>query len=345
MKTKETSFFRKLIMSIKNIEKYPELASKKIWISILYMIKLLVIFVAIVSFCSVYKIAIQIKQTISYISTEVPNFILQDNKLYVEEDKVILAENEDSLFELVILDANYKLDENKIQEYKQKLKNVTNGIIFLNDKVILKTDNIIGDSIEYSYSTITQIYDIENFNKQDVLNYFSGSNLIILYIGIFIFTFIYIYILYLISTFLDVVLLGIFGYITAIFVKLRLRYLAMCKVAIHSLTLPILLHAIAIVLKTFGNFTINYFKIMYIGISCIYIVASILMIKSDVIKNGQELARIIEEQVRIKQEMEREEERKKQEEDDKRKNEKKKKDRKKEDKEDNLGEEPQGENA
>ena len=166
-----------------------------------------------------------------------------------------------------------------------------------------------------------------------------------LYIGFFIITFVYMLIAYFISIWLDILLLAIFGYITALFMRLRLRFSAMCKIAIHSLTLPILLNALVTLIYTFTGFELTYFQIMYVGIACIYIVTAILMIKSDVIKNQQELAKIIEEQAKVKEEMEKEkqeQEREKQEEKKKESNKKKKED---EEEQDELENGAQGENA
>ena len=122
----------------------------------------------------------------------------------------------------------------------------------------------------------------------------------------------------------------------------------MSKIDVHSLTLPILLNALTILLYTFTGFKITYFDAMYMGIACIYIVAAILMIKSDVIKNQKELAKIIEEQLRIKMEMEKGKENKKQEEKEKEDEEEQKEEKKekKENKEDEgLQNNAQGENA
>ena len=53
---KELSFFRKVIISIKDFEKYPMLASKDWKIVLAYMLKLLAIFTIISAFTFVYSI-------------------------------------------------------------------------------------------------------------------------------------------------------------------------------------------------------------------------------------------------------------------------------------------------
>ena len=343
---KELPFFKKMIISIKNFEKYPELASKKWSIVIAYLIKLLILFTIVASFCSVYKIKGDIGQAISYVKTDLPNFTFQNNTLKMDTDNPIILEYEDKIFNLIIIDTNEQLEEN-VNNYKQNISNTQNGIIILNDKIIIKTTATQNTLVEYSYPTITENYQIQSFNKQDLLNFFTGTNLIMLYIGFFIITFVYMLIAYFISIWLDILLLAVFGYITALFMRLRLRFSAMCKIAIHSLTLPILLNAVVTLIYTFTGFELTYFQVMYVGIACIYIVTAILMIKSDVIKNQQELAKIIEEQAKVKEEMEKEkqeQEKEKQEENKKKKEENKKKKENEEEK-DGLENGAQGENA
>lgn len=344
---KELPFFKKMIISIKKFERYPELASKKWSIVIAYLIKLLIIFTIVVSFCSVYKIKDDIGQVISYIKTDLPDFTFQNNTLKMETDNPIILEHENKIFNLTIIDTNELLEDKTIENYKQKILNVQNGIIILNDRIIVKTTATKNAAVEYTYSTIAESYQIQSFNKQDLVNSFTGTNLTMLYIGIFIVTFIYMLIVYFISIWLDIILLAIFGYTTALFMRLKLRFSAMCKIAIHSLTLPILLNALVTLIYAFTGFEITYFEIMYVGIACIYIVTAILMIKSDVIKNQQELAKIIEEQAKVKEEMEKEKqekEREKQQEESDKKKEKNKKE-KQEEKQDDLDNGAQGENA
>lgn len=342
---KEISFFKKLIMSIKDFEKYPELASKKMGTVLAYFFKLLAIFVIIVTFSICYKTAVKMKNVLEYVENTIPDFTFENNKLTMKTDDTIIIDNRDNLIDRVIIDTS-NLEQENYEKHKEALQKANNGIALLQDKVLIKTQ-VTNGVVEYSYSDIKETYGIGNFNKEQLLTYFSGNNLVFILIGIFIMIFIYMFILYTISMFLDIILLAIFGYITALFVHLRLRFIAMCKIAMYSLTLPIILNAIAILIETFTGFTIQYLEFMYMGVAYIYIITAILMIKSDVMKNQQELARIIEEQTKVREELERkkeEEEREKQKEREREKQRKKEKKEEK-DKEEGLGEEPQGENA
>lgn len=345
---KEVSFFKKLIMSIKDFEKYPELASKS-WAKVLsYLAKLLAIFVIVASFASVYKLSKQVQSGLEYVKDVLPDFTFSNNELVIGQEEAIAYENKDKLLDTIIIDTKEVNDET-LSLYKEKLQKASNGVVLLKDKALVKT-GVTNGIVEYTYSSISETYQINEFNKQQVLEYFSGTSLVLMYIGIFIMMSIYMFVLYFISIWLDIVLLGALGFFTALILRLHLRFSAMCKIAIHSLTLPILLNALVVLIETFTNFKVEYFQIMYIGIAYIYIITAILMIKSDVIKNQKELAKIIEEQEKVRQELERqkeEEETKKEEQKrEKDKEEQRKKEKKEQEDEDkNVGNEPQGENA
>lgn len=345
-KEKEESFFKKLIMSIKNFEKYPELASKKWGIVLSYFLKLLLLFVILTSFATTYQIAKKIQNGLDYIKNEIPEFAFEDGILTLEAEEPMIKKNKDNLIDTIIIDTS-ELEEQTLEDYKEALQQAENGVLLIKDKVFIKTQVTKG-MIEYSYSSIFTMYQMQDLNKQELLQYFSGTNLVLIDIGIFIMLSIYLFLIYITSIWIDILLLAAFGYITALLMKLRLRFSAMCKIAIYSLTLPILLNAVAILLETFTGFTIKYFEIMYIGISYIYIITAILMIKSDIMKNQKELAKIIEEQEKIRQELDRkreEEERQKEEKEREKEKEQQRKKEKKENEEKNNGNEPQGENA
>lgn len=345
---KEISFFKKLVISIKDFEKYPELASKRWSIVLSYLLKLLAIFAIIISFAFTYQTAQEIQSGLQYLKEEIPEFTYENKQLRMESETPIIVENVDNLFvDMLIIDTQ-EIEEETIEAYKQKLQKAGNGILLIKEKAFIKTQVAEG-TIEYSYDTLAEAYGIHDFNKQQVLEYFSGNNIRFIYLGIFMMLFIYMFLMYAISIWMDIILLGVFGFVTALLMRLHLRFSAMCKIAIHSLTLPILLNAVAILLETFINFKIQYIEVMYMGIAYIYIVAAILMLKSDILKNQKELMKIIEEQEKVKQEIERkkeEEERQKEEEKrEKEKEEKRKKEKQEEEQEGNVGGELQGDNA
>lgn len=346
MKEKELSFFKKLIISIKDFEKYPELASKNWGKIIVYAVKLLLIFCIIASCAFIYEFANELKSELQYIQTQIPNFTYKDGKIEADQEEPIIEQNRERTLDTFVFDVR-QIQEADFKNYIELLGKTKNGIIFLQDKILIKTQ-VSEQVVEYNYNSIAESYKINNFNKEQMLQYFSGTNLVLIYIGIFITILIYMFLLSFISIWLDVILLGSLGFFTALILRLHLRFSAMCKIAVHSLTLPILLNALIVLIETFTTFRIKNFEIMYIGIAYIYIVAAILMIKADVIKNQKELAKILEEQAKVREELERKKEKEREEQEEQKKEkqrEEQKKKEKKEQEDKNVEDEPQGENA
>jgi len=334
-KITEMSFIKKVITSIKDFEKYTEIATQKVSDSFKYFLKLMVIFTILIVIASTYKSFNLISDMKEYLEKEIPNFSFEDNILKIDSEEPIRVEENKLLFASFIIDAK-DISNEQIEKYKKEISSYTTGILFLKDKVIISTNPKFG-IIEYSYKDFMDEYNIENLTKQNILDYFSGGVLVSLLIGIFIVNFIYAFMMYLISTLVYIVLIAILGYFTAIITKIRLKFSAMFNMAIHAFTLPTILFLIYIIVNMFTGFEIIYFDIMYTGVAYIYIIAAILMIKSDLIKRRQELEKIMEEQVKIAEEQKRkeEEERERAREEEKRR---KKEEEKNKDKKDNKEE-------
>lgn len=304
------SFFHKFIYSIKNIEKYPELAIKSFGEVLLYLIKLLLIFTVIISVAYTVKIATEMNKVVSFMREEVPDFEIKNGVLVSENKEAYIKKDITENLNIVILDTSENLDEITINNYKDKLLDNENGIAFLRNKILIKT-NVTNGVMEYNNSEMSQAGEISNITKSDLLSYFTGKKAIIVNAFMFITIFVYMFMLYSVEAFLNVVLLTVLGYISTIFMRMRIRLNALCKIAIHSLTLPIILNIIVVLIELFTSFKVKYFEIMYVVIAYIYIVAAISMIRVDIIKNKEELLNVLEEQKRVKEELDRQEEEKK----------------------------------
>lgn len=344
MSTKETSFVNNFISSIKDIERYPEMATKSFGKVIKYFIQLMVIFTLIITLSSLYGVSKNIKDAILYIKTEMPDFNYTDDILTVNsQEKIEIKPND--LIDLIIIDTN-EISQDIIDDYIKQIQSHDTGLIILKDKLIADIGRGI---ISYSYKDISNTYNISDMNKESILNYFTGTNLVMFYVGIFIMSFISLFIAHVMSVTIDIIALALIGYATSLILRLRLKFIAIVKIVMYSLTLPILLNLLYIVEQNIFGFEIKYFEVMYIAISYIYIISAILMIKSDIIKRGQELTKIIEEEQKIKEQLEKEkqqeEEERKRQEEKKKENKKDKKKEKEETEKENVGEEPQGENA
>lgn len=348
MEREKLSFFRKLKTSITDFEGYQELAAERVSRTILYIILLILAFSIIISATYTFQFTKMLDNVKSYINNEISEIKYENYELSIltNDGSEISEIDVDDIINAKIIINTQTTDENKIQESIDEIKTQKNGILILKDKLIIKNE-FSSKLLEYSYKSISEQYNINKIDKNEIINLLSGQQMINFMIMLFGMIFIYMFIMYLSTILVDIILFAVLAYIVTRFAGLRLKYSAIYNIASYSLTLPLILNMIYFVVNSLTGFTIEYFRIMYNGVASIYIITSILMIKSDVIKKQIELNKIIEEQEKVKEELRRkEEERKEKEEQERREKEREKKkeeERKKEEGE--IDKEPEGDNA
>lgn len=216
--------------------------------------------------------------------------------------------NNEEVLQIIIINTNAESElEN---EYRNKIDKYENGVVLLRDKVIYK-NSMLSQNIEYSYENILNSYNVQEFEKQDVVNFINSINGVGLYSGFVLFVTMYMFIIYFISTLIDAFMLAILGFILARIIGIKIKFKATFNMGIYALTLPIILNLIYLVVNSFTGFTIRYFQWMYTTISYIYVIVAILIIKTDLINRQMELMKILEEQEKVKKELEERERREK----------------------------------
>lgn len=310
------SFWKKLKISIFGLEDYQKLAVQRVGKTVGYLAKLVLIFVFFISIVLTYQFGTAVQNVRQYIESEISELHFENNILKVSgkenSQEAIVVEDEKLLNGKLIIDTN-DLTQEQINKYTDEVKGYTNGVVILKDKIIFKTA-MTAVSSTISFSDIAQQYNLVKLDKQDITEMLSGSNEWILYAVFFGIMYIYLFVIYLSTTLIDALLYSLLAYITGVFSRLRLKYGPCYNIAVHALTLPIILNLIYMIVNLLTGYTIKYFDIMYMAITCIYIITSILMIKTDIIKKQMELSKIISEQEKVKAEMERREQEKKEEE-------------------------------
>ena len=339
---KGIGFLKKVKYSVINIEKYAEMATEGLGKAISYIAKLVAVLGIILSVWTLYQIYQMIQEGTNYIENEFPNFSYSDGTLTVDTDEVINLENEQ--FGKIIIDTNTDSEET-INQYKNSINEAGSGILILKNEVILKNATMIGE-VSYNYKESLESMNITEFNKQDIVNYVRQGQINSVYLSLFVSLFIYSFAMYFINTLWYAVIISIIGYFTMWILKMRIRYVAIFNMSIYALTLSTILNIIYLLVNIFFNFNIEYFSIMYLTVAVIYLLATIFIIKSDLIKKQGEVMKIIEAQEMIKKEQEQKEK----DEEEKQKQEKpeedKKKDKDKKDKKDTLDDdEPEGSKA
>ena len=341
------SFFKKIKLSIFNLEEYQKLATEKTKRTIIYIAILMLIFAFFSTLSITYVFHNVIQNIGAYIEEHIEELSFKNGVLYVNSkdnpNEAIIIDEETNFNGRIIIDTA-DLTEEQINKYKNDIESYYNGLIILKDKIIIKTYNMISEPIYLK--DLTDGIHLVNIEKNDIINFISGSSVYKLDAIFFGVIFIFLYINNFALVLLDAILYSLIGYILGGISRIKLRFSVVYNIAIYSLTLPVLLNLVYTVINTLTGYTITYFSVMYTAITCIYIFTAILMIKSDIIKKQMELSKIIEEQEKIKQEMAKKELERKEEEEKERvrkKDEKQRKEEKKkqEKKENNNGPEPQ----
>ena len=123
-------------------------------------------------------------------------------------------------------------------------------------------------------------YFYADINKEDIINILSNLS-IKFYIIMSVIVLIWIFILMTISTITDVLVIATMGYIISKIINKQFTFTNIFNIAIHAITLSVLLGGIYYIINSLTGFYMKYFSIMYTSIAIIYIMTSILLITSD----------------------------------------------------------------
>ncbi len=308
---KKTSFFKKMYLAIKDFEHYGIFAAENLWIAIKYLLKIMIIFAVIVAGMFTYQFYTYFQNAVHYFENNIQEVSFANNQLEVNKGETIEIQNDTSAIPYIVISTNATQEE--FDNYKQKLESYAAGMMILKDKVVYKNE-ILTQSLEYRYEDITKNYEIGEFDKQAVLDFIKQIDMVSLVLSMFFVVFIYVYAVYLATAFVDIMMLGVLGFIIGRIAGMKIRFKATFNIGIYALTLPILLNILYIVVNTLTGFTIQNFSWMYTTISYIYVIVAIFMIKSDFIDKQVELMKIMEEQEKVRREILLQEEKKKKEE-------------------------------
>lgn len=364
IKEEPVGFFKKVWYSIVKIEKYPNMAAQGLGKAISYMAKIVAILAVVLCLGMVYQANGMVKEGIAYLQNEFPEFSYKDGILNVESEERIVISEEDSVTGRTIIDTKTE-DEQVINGYINEVTEAGDGVIVLKDKVIVKSSAVAG-TISYDYKQTFEPMGLTEFNKANVIEYASSSQIASLYVSIFLTIFVYAFLMYFLTTLSNAIILSLFGYITTLLARIKMRFVAIFNMSVYALTLSTILNMIYIGINIFVPFNMEYFQVMYIAVAAIYIVAAILILKTEFIKQQFELMKIAEAEEIVKKEMQ---EKENQERENKEKEERKKKDKEEENKktgkennkeeqkkdkkeskkekngDTNVGQEPEGSNA
>lgn len=280
-------FFKKILLSIKDLDKYNLLIAEKLRRAIYYLLGLMVIFSLIVSGAMTYKTSEIINNSSKYIKDEMPNFIINEEGLNVEQENAFIEEIAGDLKLKVVLDD----EAENTDKYKEEIESYDGDyILALKNKLVVATSSA---QTEVNYSELMANNNITEINKDTLINLYESNKTqinVAIYITIFIIT----YFMYTLSAIIDALALSLLVIIISKMAKIPLKYSQTLTIAISALTLPIIINIIYSCANILSGFYMPYFQIMYTLISYIYIVAVILIMRSDLIKKKQLIKATIE---------------------------------------------------
>lgn len=296
LQNKEISFFDRLKVAIFKLEDYGMFLGERPTTAFKYFLILILLVSVILTIVTTYDFVGMINRSKNYIENELPEFVYEEGK--VKFDKNVDAYDYKYDFKLII-NTDDQIEENNLNEYKNEINNF--GIIILQDRAIFISEET---ELEKEYSELINYYQFGINNKNDLETMLNTSNINKLIATYFVVDFIGTYIGNIISVFLDICVVAIFGWIAARFCEINFKISLMMALAIYSLSLSIVLNCIYNVAYVLVNFYIEHFNIIYLLISYVYIIAAIFMIKYDLIKQNEELQRILKEQLKLRREKE-----------------------------------------
>lgn len=298
---KKENFFKKLLKSVKNFEKYEEFGLEGIGKTAIYLTQIVAIFTIVISTMTVYNFSKTADNAIKYFDENIDELIYSENgELQINSDQKVEIKPE-IIFEKIVIDTS-DLTEEEIENYRNEIQQEKNSIVLLKNKALIKNE-MVSSITETNYSNLLAQYDMNHLDKQEILDYYN-NNQVKIYLVLFITVYIYMFIIYLASILVDSIILGALGFVTSRIAGMRIRFGATFSMGVHALTLPIILNMVYIVINGLTGFTIKNFQFMYTAISYIYVITAIFIIRSDYIKKQQEVEKIKSEQERIRQEIE-----------------------------------------
>lgn len=325
---KKIGFFSRVKIAVTQLENYGIFLEEKSSIAIKYFFLIVLCLAFVIALVETYTVMQIVSKGYEYMKNELPDFLYTDGNLKFEKE--VKAYDEEYDF-YMITDTTDEISQEKLQEYKSSIKSM--GMIFLKDKVIYKAG---GSEAEYHYRDFVEEYGFENLDRGKLLQEIDKIGLIGIAVALFMMLMFSVYIFQVVNTFMDWMIMYIFTFVTARICRISMQMRHAWNISIYTLTLSIILSMVYYIAYYLTDFYTEYFRVVYLLIAYVYVVAVILMIKSDLIRQQIEVAKIVE----MQKQMQKETEERKQENPDK--PEKKKNKKEEENREDTIDEEPDG---
>ena len=176
-KIKRNGFFKDVLKSIKDFDKYEDFGLEGVGKTSGYLIKLVVIFTLVITCMTVYRFSNSVKEAVDYFDEKITELSYADGILTVNNNEKLEVASDNYIAGTIIVDTDDLTDE-KIEEYKNQIKNQNNGLVLLKDKMLLKNEMLSAIS-ETSYTDFFNKYNITSLDKQKIIDYVNITNIYI----------------------------------------------------------------------------------------------------------------------------------------------------------------------
>lgn len=290
------NFFKKLIMSVKDLDKYDQLAVQTVRQGISYFLKLILLFAVVLSVMysmQIYKLINIAKEKIDTI----PEFEYKNGEILFKGKGPVILENMSKVLNSVLILP--EIDKETEEKYTSKVKTYNSYLILNKSNFAISVND---NKLQYNYKDVLEKYSIKSFDKGELSNFIKSIDATSLSIAFFLVMIIYLFFWYAIFIGADILITFLVSFVTSRIARIKLRTSALVNISIHSLTLSILLYLLYYVINMLTGFEISNFRLMYVLVASIYASISVLIIKADFIERQKELAEVIKEQQKIRAE-------------------------------------------
>ncbi len=209
METEKIGFFKRVKMSIFNLEKYSIFVNEKFSKALKYLFLLLLIVTTILAISMTVEVSKETGKLINYVkSDKFPDFEIKDGKMTSSSKLDSYDKEYDAR---LIIDTTENIEQEKIDSYKKEASNSLIYVIFLNDKIIYKFDEQSANGIESTYNNVTSLLGVKDISKEKLVNdYLNEDSLFKVKAVIFIWAFLSVLILNILTLIEDILIIGLF---------------------------------------------------------------------------------------------------------------------------------------
>ena len=252
-------FINQVVNSIKNFDSYKEVSEHSLSSSFIYFLFLILIYAIVATIGITYSTRSKLSKAQDFIKNEVQVLNYSDGKLSVNND-----EYTSYCGDYIVIDTS---DNAEIENV-----NGNTQMIFTKEKIYIRAEQSM---VNLSYKSFFN----DSFDKNMLMealdaNKYTPLIIVISLVGAFL--------VLSISTLLDILVIALIGFILSrITGNTKIGFKNTFNMAVHAITLSVILGMIYFLVNIFTGFYVKYFSTMYTLLATIYMVTAVLLLNAD----------------------------------------------------------------